>query len=321
MIEPDTHTSEMPKAKDSAQGPYDAQTSEENLRTGDEFIEESNSISADISDLPQSDTPEDRINPELEYGQPIEVVPPLTPNEKVIDAIAAEEAQQAPATNTAAGTVDQVNEAAAELSQDGFTGIAAIPEAEAYLELREKHDKREKLTEKDIDQIADLAVNYLRQILHCFGEDDAVINEFEGDDGELILEITGGDLAVLIGRHGNTLSALQQVLNSYISKHIGFRYSLFVDLDGYREKRKVTVINLANQAVKRALERQRDIELKPMNAYERRLVHITLKGNASVETYSRGEDPYRFVVVHPKRETANEDEQVGQSEETELGLA
>lgn len=256
---------------------------------------------------------DDQATNEVEYGEPTEEVDTLTPNEKVIDEIASADVPQ---TITASTTSD----AEEALMNEGFTGIVNIPETAAYLELKKKHDAGEKLTEEDVDKIADLAVTYLRQILHCFGEDDTVIDEFEADDGELILEITGGDLAVLIGRHGNTLSALQQTLNSYISKHIGFRYSLFVDIDGYREKRKTTVTSLANKAAKRATETQRDVDLKPMNAYERRLVHIALKENASVETHSCGEDPYRYVVVHPKNTSTSEGEEVSQSPviETEM---
>lgn len=258
----------------------------------------------DSSSLP-NDFSKEQTGDELEYGQPTEEAPSLTPNEKIIDETASEEVNQSNASE-----MSEVGEA---LATDGFTGIANIPEATAYLELREKHDAGEELTEKDVDKIADLAVNYLRQILHCFGEGETVIDEFEGDDGELILEITGGDLAVLIGKHGNTLSALQQTLNTYISKHLGFRYSLFVDIDGYRAKRKETVASIAKKAAKRAIESQRDAQLKPMNAYERRLVHVALKDNESVETFSCGEDPYRYVVVHPKESVQDDSSQAVQT--------
>ncbi len=75
-----------------------------------------------------------------------------------------------------------------------------------------------------MDKIADLAVSYLRSILALFGETESSIDEYDGENGELILDVNGGDLAVLIGRHGRTLDALQMVLTSLMSSRIKFYY-------------------------------------------------------------------------------------------------
>lgn len=308
----DQHLHKESQDTEPPEGLLDSMTTKDESNATGAYGSEGGSLATDDSASLPNDFSKEQTGDELEYGQPTEEAPSLTPNEKTIDEAASEEVNQTKASETL--------EVGEELAKDGFTGIANIPETTVYLELREKHDAGEKLTDKDVDKIADIAVNYLRQILHCFGEDDTVIDEFEGDDGELILEITGGDLAVLIGKHGNTLSALQQTLNTYIAKHIGFRYSLFVDIDGYRAKRKETVASIAKKAAKRATESQRDAELKPMNAYERRLVHIALKDNECVETFSCGEDPYRYVVVHPKESVQEESAQAGQTEPTDTDM-
>lgn len=231
----------------------------------------------------------------LEYGQPIEEAPPFESSPKqVIDEAAKESVEQTIES-------DQNEEDAAKtLGEEGFGGVVNVEQTAELLAIRSRHEKGEALTEEDVDRIADLAVNYLRQILSCFGETKSTIDEYEGDDGELILEVNGGDLAILIGRHGHTLSALQQVVSSYVAKRVGFRYPLVVDIEGYRDRSKNIVANIAQKAAHRAKECGRSVSLKPMNAYERRLVHLALKDDEELETYSKGEEPHRFVVINIK---------------------
>ena len=80
--------------------------------------------------------------------------------------------------------------------------------------IRERFEAGKTLSESDIDRIADVALSYVRNLLAFFGEKQLVIDEYDGDEGELILDVSGGDLAVLIGRHGRTLDALQLLVNS-----------------------------------------------------------------------------------------------------------
>ncbi len=232
----------------------------------------------------------------LEYGQPTEAEPALeSPTKQFIDEVSRETVEQTAEDDSA------VVDATETLSEDGFTGVVNVEQTADLLDMRSRHEAGEALTEQDIDKIANLAVSYLRQILACFGETKSIIDEYEGDDGELILEINGGDLAILIGRHGHTLSSLQQVVSSYVAKHIGFRYPVVVDIEGYRDRHKNIVADIAQKAARRAKERGKSVSLKPMNAYERRLVHVALRDDDELETYSKGEDPYRFVVINFKK--------------------
>lgn len=169
--------------------------------------------------------------------------------------------------------------------------------ADRYAEMRARYEQGEEFTDDDLDAIADLAVEHLRNILSFFGENKVTIDEYDGDEGELILDVTGGDLAVLIGRHGRTLDALQMVISSLMSAALRFHYPVVVDVEGYKMRRKDKLRSLALQAAARAKRQHSKVALPPMNAYERRLVHLALVPDESVTTHSEGEDPSRRVVV------------------------
>lgn len=168
--------------------------------------------------------------------------------------------------------------------------------ADEFSSIREHFEAGAELTEEETDKVADVAVEYLRELLGFFGETSCSIDEYDGDNGELILDVNGGDLAVLIGRHGRTLDALQMVLSSLISSTLKFYYPIVVDIESYKSRRKSKVQGLARAAAAKARKQGR-VAMAPMNAYERRLVHLALHDDDSVTTHSEGEDPNRRVVI------------------------
>lgn len=156
------------------------------------------------------------------------------------------------------------------------------------------------LTDAELDQVADTAIAALKDILKYFNVGQVTIDEYEGDEGELILDITGDDLAVLIGRHGRTLDSLQFLISVITSRTIGFRYPIVVDVEGYKSRQRQKLEEIAESAAHRAVTQDREIKLRPMTPYERRIIHITLRDNPSVETHSEGEGRGRRVVVSPR---------------------
>lgn len=166
-----------------------------------------------------------------------------------------------------------------------------------YPELARKYKAGEELTDQDLDQIADVSITVLRNILEQFDAEGAPIDEYEGDEGELILDVTAPDLAVLIGRHGRTLESLQTMVSLIVSRKLGFRYPVVVDIEGYKSRRNEKVASMARSAAARAVKQHATVKLPPMSAYERRLVHIALRDNEAVETHSEGVDPERRVVI------------------------
>lgn len=158
----------------------------------------------------------------------------------------------------------------------------------------------EELTDDEMDQVADAAVAALREILGRLGIAEPTIEEYEGDEREIILDVVGGDLGLLIGRHGRTLDALQAAVGAITTRSLGFRYPIVVDVEGYRHRRRQKIEDIARRAAERAARQRQPVRLRPMTAYERRVVHVTLRGDSRVVTGSDGQEPYRQVVVSPK---------------------
>ena len=105
---------------------------------------------------------------------------------------------------------------------------------------------------------------------------------------------------MLIGRHGRTLEAVQTLVSLLVSRKLGFRYPVVVDVEGYKSRRHDKVVSMAKSAASRAVQQGRPTNLPPMSAYERRLVHIALRDDDRVETHSEGVDPERRVVIAPR---------------------
>jgi spoIIIJ-associated protein len=158
----------------------------------------------------------------------------------------------------------------------------------------------DEVSDEDLDRIADTGVEVVRQILSAF-ELDATIDEYEGDDGEIILDVVGDEgLAILIGRHGKTLDAFQTLVTAVANRKLGMRYPILVDVEGYRSRRKAKLEEIARSSAEKAVRSGREVRMRPMSSYERKIVHVALRGDGRVETGSEGEDPYRFVVVTPR---------------------
>lgn len=184
-----------------------------------------------------------------------------------------------------------------ETAEDMVENTDAELDTDEFAPVRQHYEETGTLTEEEKDKIADVAVGYLRGILSLFGENHSSIDEYDGDEGELILDINGGDLAVLIGRHGKTLDALQVVLSSLMSSRMHFYYPIVVDIESYKSRSKKKLQQMALSAAARAKRQGGSVALAPMNAYDRRIVHLTLRDDEEVTTHSEGEEPTRRVVI------------------------
>lgn len=155
------------------------------------------------------------------------------------------------------------------------------------------------LDDEQLDQVADTASQALKEIATLLGVESLSIEEYEGDEGEIILDVVGQDLGLLIGRHGRTLDALQAVVGAITTRRLGFRYPVVVDVEGYRHRRRQKVETVAKRAAARAVKSRQPVKLHPMTAYERRIVHVALRNDRRVTTTSEGAEPYRQVVIIP----------------------
>ncbi len=168
------------------------------------------------------------------------------------------------------------------------------------VEDQDDEDEDDGISEEELDTIADTAIASLEGILGYFNLGEVTIDEYEGDEGELILDITGDDLAVLIGRHGKTLDAIQFLISSITAHTIGYRFPVVVDVEGYKSRQREKLESLAYSSAKRALSQDRSVKLRPMSPYERRIVHIALRDYDGVTTESEGEGSSRRVVIIPE---------------------
>ena len=127
---------------------------------------------------------------------------------------------------------------------------------------------------------------------------DASVDITESDD-ELRATVNGDELGLLIGKHGATIDALQHVAMRAALRGNEERKQVTVDASGYRDRREAALQRSADRAVAEALRFGRAVELEPMRALERKVVHMYLRERTEVETHSEGDEPDRRLVVSP----------------------
>lgn len=154
--------------------------------------------------------------------------------------------------------------------------------------------------------VAEIAEEYLKELLRCMGVEarvsrgDAADLVEPGEEPPLVLDITGQDLGILIGRRSETLRALQYMLRLMVSKQISRWYPVVVDVESYRVRRRRSLYQLAEKMAKRAIASRRRVVLEAMPAYERRIVHLALRNHPAVYTKSIGSEDNRKVTIIPK---------------------
>jgi len=126
----------------------------------------------------------------------------------------------------------------------------------------------------------------------------------EADDEEsaapVLVDINGGDLSILIGRHAETLNAFQLITRLIVGKEVGQAAHIVIDVAGYRQRREEGLRQLASRMAEQAISTGRRQTLEPMNPAERRIIHMTLRDSSQVTTESVGEDPGRKVIIIPR---------------------
>jgi spoIIIJ-associated protein len=146
------------------------------------------------------------------------------------------------------------------------------------------------------DQASDVR-ELLMRITGAIGVDARL--DVREDDESLVATCTAADAGLLIGRHGQTIDAIQYLLNAISYRRGEERKEVVVDAAGYRERRRATLESLALRTAEQVRSSGEPAELEPMTAVERKVVHLVLKEREGVETRSDGTEPNRYVVVIP----------------------
>jgi spoIIIJ-associated protein len=150
----------------------------------------------------------------------------------------------------------------------------------------------------DESELAGTVRELLERIVGAIGVQAQL--EIEEDDETLTAAFSGRDLGLLIGKHGQTIDAIQYLANAIVYRgQMENRKAIVVDASGYRERRKASLDALALRSAERAASAGQRVELEPMTAVERKVVHVRLKDYPGVTTSSEGTEPNRFVVIEP----------------------
>jgi len=150
-----------------------------------------------------------------------------------------------------------------------------------------------------IENVEHKAINFLNNIAGTMSLDLDIKTSEKKDFLNINLE--GADLGILIGRRGETLDALQFLVNLSANKNQPNRKKIILDIEGYRNRRTETLYKLATKLANKAKQRGRSVVLEPMSSQERRIIHTALQGRDDIYTFSEGDDPYRKIVISPKK--------------------
>lgn len=203
-------------------------------------------------------------------------------NARVMASYEAPAAEEAPAAAQTEESTPAEEPAPASFEDENES--AAVPELPADFDI-EKSAK------------VQAAKKYLTDVLHALGLENFQINAIRRD-GNIVLDITGDKLGVVIGRRGETLDSLQYltILASNRTEESYCRIS--IDCNGYRDKRRETLESLAKRTSAKVIKQGRKIALEPMNPYERRIIHSCVAEIEGVSSHSTGVEPYRKVVIY-----------------------
>ncbi len=157
-------------------------------------------------------------------------------------------------------------------------------------------------TEEEVAEMKEKARTFLENIFRCMGINVELTMEYDQKEGCLGCTFSGDEMGILIGKRGQTLDSLQYLTSLVINKNKNDYTRVKLDTEDYRARRADTLENLSRNIAYKVKRTRRPVALEPMNPYERRIIHSSLQGNRYVETYSEGEEPYRHVVVAPKRQ-------------------
>ena len=152
----------------------------------------------------------------------------------------------------------------------------------------------------DLEEQADAVADFVEELLGAMDISAIAEPAVEGDRYYVdILEGPPDDLALLIGKHGQTLDAIQELTRNIVGHRLDERIRVLVDVEDYRKRRAARLEERARHAAELALETGEEQELDPMDALERKIVHDAVAGIEGVQSGSRGEEPNRFVVIRP----------------------
>jgi spoIIIJ-associated protein len=198
-------------------------------------------------------------------------------------------------------------EVSVQILQDPKTGFLGVGSQDAVVRVRVT-GRAPAVADEELEEQAEIAAEFIEGVITRLGIEADVETAFR--DGTMYVEIVPSgdvepdededDMGLLIGHHGQTLEALQDLTRTVVGNRTGQRARIVVDAEDYRKRQRARLENHARDVARRVARSGREEALDPMNAYERKIVHDAVAAMSGVETLSRGEDPERRVVIKPR---------------------
>ena len=182
----------------------------------------------------------------------------------------------------------------------GERRAAVKPERKEQEEKKEERIIKQRTPEEQ-EQLMKKASDFLQNIVSLMNVSCTVRTSYDQADGSMDCFFEGDDMGILIGKRGQTLDSLQYLTSLVVNKGEDDYTRVKLDTEDYRARREETLNTLAKNIAFKVKRVHHKVALEPMNPYERRIIHSALQNNRFVETYSEGEEPFRHVVVAPKR--------------------
>ena len=158
-----------------------------------------------------------------------------------------------------------------------------------------KENKKINENKQEIEKAKENIEKFLKEFLK-----EEVKYEIKVENYDIYINIDGEDVGYLIGYRGENINALQVIISSIANKDASAKIRVFVDIAGYREKRIKTLEELAEKISKTVIRTGKSVSLEPMTAFERKVIHTKLQESSKVKTFSKGEEPYRKVIISLK---------------------
>jgi spoIIIJ-associated protein len=167
------------------------------------------------------------------------------------------------------------------------------PEMDPVVEITEEEEKSHRILNEQ--ETVEEAREFLLNVLQTMGLNAGV--ERLSRDGNILFNIYGEGLGLIIGRRGQTLDSLQYLVNTVANRYSEKRVRIILDAENYRAKRKDTLEQLAERIASQVKRSGKPVRLEPMNPAERKIIHTYLQGRKGISTYSEGSEPYRRIVI------------------------
>ncbi len=182
-----------------------------------------------------------------------------------------------------------------------FFSILEPTKIKVELKLKEpiKNKKEINLSDEELNEILNVMKDFSNKFFNMLNIKNLNIKT-EIKEKRIYISVSGDDMNYLIGYRGETLNYLQVLFSNIANKNLKHKCSVILDIENYREKRKVILEELAEKISKTVIKNRKKIELEPMSAYERKIIHTKLQNNSKIKTYSIGEEPNRRIIVDLK---------------------